>query len=62
MCKKCWKKKANCSLNQGSPGLTPYVLTTQALPPLLPSVLGFLSLIRPIVEIVKTIDLYQKIL
>jgi len=65
--KKCvlkWWKKANWSLNQGPPGLTPYALTTQPLPPLLFTILyfyfinGFLSLIRPIVDIVKIIDLY----
>ena len=63
MCKKILEK-ANQSSNQGPPGLTPYTLTTQPLPPLLLTVLyfcfinGFLSLIRPI-EQVKIIDLYQ---
>ena len=60
---KCWKKKANWSSNQGPPHLAPYALATQPLPPLLLTVLyfclinGFLSLIRPIVDIVKIIDL-----
>ena len=55
------EKKANQSSNQGLPGLTPYALTTQTLPPLLLTVLyfcfinAFLSLIRPIIDIV---DLY----
>ena len=45
---------------------TPDALTTQPLPPLLLTVLylcfinGFLSLIRPIVDIAKIIDLYQR--
>ena len=55
-----WKK----SLNHAPPGLTPYALITQPLPPLLLAVLyfyfinGFLSLIRSIIDTVKIIDLY----
>ena len=62
--KKC-KKNTNQSSNQAPPVLTPYALTTQPLPPLLLTVLysgfinKFLSLIRPIVHIVKIIDLCQ---
>ena len=54
--------KNNRSSSQELPGLAPYALTTQLLPPLLHTVLyfcfvnGFLSLIRPIVKI---INLYQ---
>ena len=56
----CWKKKASWSSNQAPPCLTPYTLTTQPMPPLLLTVLhfcfinGFLSLMRPIVDIVKS--------
>jgi len=61
----CKLKKAYRSSNQGPPGLTPCALTTQPLPPLLLTALyfcfinGFLSLFRPIVDIIKIIDLYQ---
>ena len=57
------KKMLEKSYPKFEPGLTPYTLTTQPLPPLLLTVLyfcfinGFLSLIRPIVDIVKIIDL-----
>ena len=60
-----WWKKVNQSSNQGPPGLTPYALTNQPLPPLLLTVLyfcfinGSLSLIRPKVDMVKIIELYQ---
>ena len=62
MCKKnCWKK-ANQSLNQAPPVLTPYTLTTQPLLTVLYFwfINKFLSLIRPIVDIMKIINLYQK--
>ena len=63
--KKIVQKSTNQSSNQAPPVLTPYTLTTQPLPPLLLTVLysgfinKFLSLIRPIVHIVKIIDLCQ---
>ena len=61
MCKNAGKKLTR-NLNQGPPGLSPYALTTQPLPPLLLTALyfyGFLSLIRPMVDIAKIVDLYQ---
>jgi len=65
---KSWKK-AKWSLNQRPSGLAPCALIiTQPLPPLLLTVLyfcfinGFLSLMRPIVDTVKIVDLYQNIL
>ena len=63
MCKKIEQKNTNQSSNQAPPVLTAYALTTQPLPPSPLTVLyfwsinGFFSLIRPIVHIVKIIDL-----